>query len=62
MDFFILEDGTDTLPRNDGKGLRLDAALYPRLAQFSSASRRKPEVTENTYVDDYVGLCTSRQV
>jgi hypothetical protein len=31
-----LEEGTDTLSRNIGKGLPLDAALYPRRAQFST--------------------------
>jgi hypothetical protein len=31
-----LEDGTDTLSRNVGKGLPLDAVLYPRRAQFST--------------------------
>jgi hypothetical protein len=41
-----VEDGTDTLARNVGKGLPLDAALYPRTAQMSSVSRRKPEITE----------------
>jgi hypothetical protein len=40
-----LEDGTDTLSRNVGKGLPFDAALYLRRAQISSASRRKPEIT-----------------
>jgi hypothetical protein len=40
--------GTDTLSRNVGKGLPLDAALYPRRAQISSASRRKLEITNNT--------------
>jgi hypothetical protein len=47
LDFFTLEDGTDTLSRNVGKGLPLDAALYPRRAQISSASRREPEITED---------------
>jgi hypothetical protein len=32
--------------RNVGKGLSLDAALYPRRAQISSASRRNSEITE----------------
>jgi hypothetical protein len=32
--FLTLEDGTDTLSRNVGKGLPLDAALYPRRAQI----------------------------
>jgi hypothetical protein len=41
-----LEDGTDTLSRNVGKGLPFDAAEYPKRAQISSASRRKPEITE----------------
>jgi hypothetical protein len=35
MDFLILEDGTDTLSRNVGKGLPFDTALYPRKAQFA---------------------------
>jgi hypothetical protein len=43
--FLTVEHGTDTLSRNVGKGLSLDAALYPRRAQTSSASRRKPEIT-----------------
>jgi hypothetical protein len=43
--FLTIEDGTDTLSRNVGKGLPLDAALYPRRAQISSASRRKPQIT-----------------
>jgi hypothetical protein len=47
LDFLILEDGTDTLSRNVGKGLRLDAELYPRGAQISSALRRKPEITKS---------------
>jgi hypothetical protein len=34
-DFLTLVDGTDTLSRNVGKGLPLDAALYPRRTQFS---------------------------
>jgi hypothetical protein len=42
-----LEDGTDGLSRNVGKGLPLDAALYPRRAQISSTLRRKPEITES---------------
>jgi hypothetical protein len=32
--------------RNVGKGLTLDAALYPRRTQISSSSRRKPEIRE----------------
>jgi hypothetical protein len=36
--FLTLEDGTDTLSRNVGKGLPLEAALYPRKAEFSSTS------------------------
>jgi hypothetical protein len=43
-DFLTLEDETDTLSRNVGKGLPVDAALYPRRGQISSASRRKAEV------------------
>jgi hypothetical protein len=45
LDFLALEDRTDTLSRNVGKGLPFDAALYSRRAQISSASRRKPEIT-----------------
>jgi hypothetical protein len=45
LDFLTLEDGTHTLSRNVGKGLPLDAALYPRRAQISTASRQKPEIT-----------------
>jgi hypothetical protein len=44
-DILTLENGTDTLSRNVGKGLPLDTALYCRRAQISSASRRKPEIT-----------------
>jgi hypothetical protein len=44
MDFLTLEDGTDAMSRNVGKGLPLDAADHPRTAQFSSASWRMPEV------------------
>jgi hypothetical protein len=40
-----LEDETDTLFRNVGTALPLDAALYSRIAQISSTSRRKPEIT-----------------
>jgi hypothetical protein len=46
LEFLTLENGTDTLSRNVGKGLPLDVALYPRRVQFSSASRRKPEVAK----------------
>jgi hypothetical protein len=49
LDFLRLEDGTDPLSRNVGKGLPLNAALYPRRAQISSASRRKREVTGGGY-------------
>jgi hypothetical protein len=35
LDFLTLEDGTDTLSRNVGKRLPLDAALYSRRAQIS---------------------------
>jgi hypothetical protein len=35
----------DTLSRNVGKGLPLDAAQYLRSLQISSASRRKREIT-----------------
>jgi hypothetical protein len=34
LDILTLDDGTDTLSRNVGKGLPLDAALYPRRAQM----------------------------
>jgi hypothetical protein len=51
QDFLIL--GTDTLSRNVDKGLTLDAVLYPKRAQISSASRRKPEITNHE-------LCTFR--
>ena len=43
--FLILKAGTDGLSLHVGKELSLYAVLYPRTAQFSSASRRKPEVT-----------------
>jgi hypothetical protein len=46
LDFLILENGTNTLSRNVGKGLPHDAALYRRRAEISSASRRKTEVTD----------------
>jgi hypothetical protein len=36
LDFLTLEDGTDTLSRNVGKGLPLDVALYSRRAQISA--------------------------
>jgi hypothetical protein len=36
LDFLTLEDGTDTLPRNVGKGLPLDAAWHPRRSQISA--------------------------
>jgi hypothetical protein len=45
LDFLVPEDGTDSLSRNVGTGLPLSAALYPRKAQISSASQRKPEIT-----------------
>jgi hypothetical protein len=35
LDFLTLEDGTHTLSQNVGKGLPLNAALYPRRVQFS---------------------------
>jgi hypothetical protein len=34
--FLILEDGTDTLSRNVGKGLPFDAALYPRRGRIAA--------------------------
>jgi hypothetical protein len=46
LEFLTLEDGTYTLSRNVGKGLPLDVVLYPRRAQISSASRRKPDITD----------------
>jgi hypothetical protein len=36
--FWTLEDETDTLSRNVGKGLPLEAALYSRRAQISDFS------------------------
>jgi hypothetical protein len=51
LDILTLEDGTDMLSRNVGKRLPLDAALYRRRAQISSASRRKREITERVYID-----------
>jgi hypothetical protein len=41
-----LEDGTDGLSRNVGKGLPLDAASYLRRAQMLSTLRRMPEITD----------------
>jgi hypothetical protein len=38
LDFLTPQDGTDRLFQNVYKGLRLDAALYPSRAQFSSVS------------------------
>jgi hypothetical protein len=38
------EDGTDMLSRNVGKELPHDVAQYPRRAQISSTTRRKPEI------------------
>jgi hypothetical protein len=35
LDFLTLEDGTDRLSRNVGKGLPLDAALYLRRVHIS---------------------------
>jgi hypothetical protein len=37
-DFLTIEDGTDTLSRNVGKELPLDAAVYPRRAQVSHST------------------------
>jgi hypothetical protein len=37
---FALEDGTDTLYRNVGKGLTLGAAQYRRRAQISTFNAR----------------------
>jgi hypothetical protein len=34
LDFLVLEDGTDTLSWNVGKGLPLNAAQYSRRAQI----------------------------
>jgi hypothetical protein len=48
LEFLTLEDGTDMLSRNVGEGLPLDAALYPRREQISSASRRKPRITSTS--------------
>jgi hypothetical protein len=47
LDLLTLEFGDDTLSRNVGKGLPLDAALYRKRAQTSSVSRRKPEIRES---------------
>jgi hypothetical protein len=47
LDFLTLEDGAHTLSQNVCKGLPFDAALYPRKAQTSSASRPKPEIIES---------------
>jgi hypothetical protein len=47
LDFLTLEDGTDRLYRNVGKLLPLDAAYYPRRAEISSTSRRRPDITES---------------
>jgi hypothetical protein len=35
LDFLTREDGTDKLSRNTGKGLPLEAELYPRRVQIS---------------------------
>jgi hypothetical protein len=47
LDFLTLEDGTDTLGRNVGKGLPLDAAEQPRRAHILSLSPWELEITEN---------------
>jgi hypothetical protein len=52
LDFLTLEDETDTLSRNLGKGLSFDGAWCPRIAQFSSTWRRK---AENTGSEDLHG-------
>jgi hypothetical protein len=46
LDFLMLEDGTNMLSQNIGKGSPLDTALYPRRAQISSASRQEPEIAD----------------
>jgi hypothetical protein len=38
------------MSRNIGTGLPLNAALYPRRAQFSSASWQKPEVMDSPLI------------
>jgi hypothetical protein len=38
LDFLTLEDGTDTLSRNVGKGSQLEAALQPRRSQMSGGT------------------------
>jgi hypothetical protein len=43
--FLTLEDGTIYLSRNIDKEFPPYAAKYPRKAQVSSTSRRKPEIT-----------------
>jgi hypothetical protein len=48
LDFLNLEDGTDTLSRNIGKGFPLNAAKYPRTAQIST-SQWTPEITHYGY-------------
>jgi hypothetical protein len=42
------EDGTDMLSRHLGKQLPHDAAEYPKRAQISSTSRRKPQIKVRT--------------
>jgi hypothetical protein len=54
-----LEDGTDILSQNIGKGLPLYTALYPRRAQISSALQQNHEITERSgHVDIVVYYST----
>jgi hypothetical protein len=60
LDFLTLEDGTDTLSRNVGKGLPLDAALYPRRAQISIFSHVR-EILKAT-INFVMSLCVCLSV
>jgi hypothetical protein len=46
LDFLTREDGTGRLSRNVGKELSLYPVKYPRRAQVSFTSRRKPEIAQ----------------
>jgi hypothetical protein len=48
LDVLIIEDGNDRLSRNAGTELPLNAVQYPRRAQLSSRSRRKPEISHGS--------------
>jgi hypothetical protein len=50
-------NGLPTFRDNVGKGLRLDAAQYPRRAQISSTSGRKPEITGSPNNTLYTSYC-----